>query len=456
MGQSLSPPVDQEGGDDAPFVDCLLGALGNIDAPGEEETAPEAQNPVLLSPVVEGIGLESNRALLGLLPRQGPVSEKPVLEVPLNRVKTAEEMLPKELGEATKTETVVKITENKSSVLPQEGGGTLPGKMSQESPSLHHIVRIHEEAPSASSEPHLARGQESLPAKVLMESDPARPREVTEEVLGQTFQGLVRGNAAGKAKPPVAANGKNMILTAPSEHGIKEEGGVDRPTVQAKEEFSLPDPLTSDNSRTKAINLPIEEEAKNGLPKAPSFAETSQKRGIQEPLPAYKEGPNSLTAQPLASEQIAVRASRPLPLSLADGVMQQILENLNVRTWRVGQKNFKIQLHPEEMGRLRLEIGMREHQVVLKINVENPLVKDLIENNLAQLRENLLDRGLRMDKCLVTVNDHFQPQSGGGQDNSTTSANHPFPIDQGEIDETASQRLSSPDYWDTGLVNLFI
>ena len=147
----------------------------------------------------------------------------------------------------------------------------------------------------------------------------------------------------------------------------------------------------------------------------------------------------------------------PLPSSLVDGFMQQILEHLNVKTWRVAQREVRIQLHPEEMGRLNMEIGMKDHQVIVKIHVENPFVKDLIENNLAQLREGLLDQGMRMDRCSVTVGDHFQHQSGrDGDDGTEGSGDSLSSIDDGETEKMPSQHPWSAYAGDSDLVNLFI
>jgi len=148
--------------------------------------------------------------------------------------------------------------------------------------------------------------------------------------------------------------------------------------------------------------------------------------------------------------------SRPSAVTMADGFMQQVLENLNVRGWKVGRREVKIQLHPEELGHLRMEIGVREQQVVVKIHVENPFVKDLIENNLGQLRDGLLDQGLKMDGCSVTVSEHFQPQSGGAGDNPAGSGDQPLAAEMAEPEEGPSRRSLGSYGWNPEGVNLFV
>jgi hypothetical protein len=184
--------------------------------------------------------------------------------------------------------------------------------------------------------------------------------------------------------------------------------------------------------------------------------EIRQNRGTQESLISHDDVASSPLSPPSAAGESGIMGARPHSISLTEGVMQQILENLNVKTWKVGQKDLRIQLHPEEMGRVRMEIGLKDHQIVLKIHVENPLVKDLIENSVAQLRENLNDQGLKMDRCSVTVSDQFHHSSGRNDDHLPETKDVPFSVDGCETQEATAQGSNPSYHWDSDLVNLFI
>jgi hypothetical protein len=184
--------------------------------------------------------------------------------------------------------------------------------------------------------------------------------------------------------------------------------------------------------------------------------EIRQNRGTQESPIAHDDVAGSPLSPQSAAGEPGIIGARPHSISLTEGVMQQILENLNVKTWKVGQRDLRIQLHPEEMGRVRMEIGLKDHQIVLKIHVENPLVKDLIENSVAQLRENLHDQGLKMDRCSVTVSDQFHHSSGRNDDHLPETKDAPFSVDGSETQDATTQGMNPSHHWDSDLVNLFI
>jgi len=165
--------------------------------------------------------------------------------------------------------------------------------------------------------------------------------------------------------------------------------------------------------------------------------------------------PPQLTEPSVLAEAVTT-SNRPVPAFLSDGLMTQVLEGLNLKTWRAGQRELRIQLHPPELGRVHMKIGLENHQVVLRIDVDNPFVKDLIENNLGQLRQSLQDQGLRMDQCAVTVSDHDQPGFGDTDENPAGSSGHASLAEGGEIEESPSERLHSTYHWGSDLVNVFV
>ena len=68
-----------------------------------------------------------------------------------------------------------------------------------------------------------------------------------------------------------------------------------------------------------------------------------------------------------------------------------------------GRSEFKINLKPESLGHLKLQILTENNQVTVRILAENPLVKDMIESNLGQLKANFQNQGLEIEKFDVSV-----------------------------------------------------
>jgi hypothetical protein len=70
---------------------------------------------------------------------------------------------------------------------------------------------------------------------------------------------------------------------------------------------------------------------------------------------------------------------------------------------RNGQQEARIDLKPDFLGHLRMQVISENHQVTVKILAEHGFVKDMIENNLHQLKADLQQQGLEVDKVEVSV-----------------------------------------------------
>ena len=94
----------------------------------------------------------------------------------------------------------------------------------------------------------------------------------------------------------------------------------------------------------------------------------------------------------------------------------------------------RINLKPESLGHLRLQITTENHRVMLKIMTEVPFVKEIIENNINQLKASLHVHGLQIDDFDVFVA-HDSDQHGGRYENAKFSSmgNGPLKEDMDDI-----------------------
>jgi flagellar hook-length control protein FliK len=121
---------------------------------------------------------------------------------------------------------------------------------------------------------------------------------------------------------------------------------------------------------------------------APKSVPTSQSEGAS----GFKSDP--APAQPLAKEEI----------------VQQIVSSAKLR-FSNGQNEIRIQLKPEHLGQVRLNITTDQQQVMVKVVAELPVVKELLETNLPQLRSELQGQGLEIDKFDVSVGGDAETQN---------------------------------------------
>lgn len=83
-------------------------------------------------------------------------------------------------------------------------------------------------------------------------------------------------------------------------------------------------------------------------------------------------------------------------------VINQVVEHVSF--FKAGKLDaVRIQLKPESLGQLKLEILTENKQVTLKIVTELHAVRSIIEENLGQLKADLRDSGLEISRCEVSV-----------------------------------------------------
>jgi len=98
------------------------------------------------------------------------------------------------------------------------------------------------------------------------------------------------------------------------------------------------------------------------------------------------------------------RAVEPgLPSRLSESVLRQVTEKM-VYLFRNNQHRLRVNLEPPELGRINLSLTMRNNAVRGSIITENAAVKEALEAQLVQLRENLAQQGLHLERLDIRLN----------------------------------------------------
>ena len=115
----------------------------------------------------------------------------------------------------------------------------------------------------------------------------------------------------------------------------------------------------------------------------------------------------------------AISSSRETEAStLRTQTLDQIVRKAVIHV-RNGQHEAKIDLKPEFLGHVRMQVTTENHQVTVKILTEFGFVKDMVENNIHQLKADLQQQGLNVDKLEVAVSsdsdEYKSPHEKAGQ-----------------------------------------
>ena len=84
--------------------------------------------------------------------------------------------------------------------------------------------------------------------------------------------------------------------------------------------------------------------------------------------------------------------------------------------------SIRLQLHPQELGELRMEIEVKQDNVKAHITAQNPQAQEALDRHLPRLRETLEQQGLHLNEVEITVaagdqydGNHFQQNSARHQ-----------------------------------------
>ena len=91
-----------------------------------------------------------------------------------------------------------------------------------------------------------------------------------------------------------------------------------------------------------------------------------------------------------------------LPGYLIDQVGRQISRSI-LR----GERVIRLQLKPPELGTLRVEMNIKENILKLGMIAENSSVKELLLSNVHELREALVEQGVKLERLDININSNF-------------------------------------------------
>lgn len=104
-------------------------------------------------------------------------------------------------------------------------------------------------------------------------------------------------------------------------------------------------------------------------------------------------------------------------------VFKQLVDSSHLLVGK-DHSEIKIQLKPEFLGKVSLEISIEHGVVKAEIAAENQQVKQLIEANLGNLKQTLTSQGLKVDQLVVNLG-HGQAQNGQSRGQNQNSGRSP-------------------------------
>ncbi|RDU22431.1 flagellar hook-length control protein FliK [Anaerosacchariphilus polymeriproducens] len=107
---------------------------------------------------------------------------------------------------------------------------------------------------------------------------------------------------------------------------------------------------------------------------------------------------NTVGAVPQTAENFQTRVN-------VENIMRQITESVRVSMSREAT-SMELQLNPENLGKIHLMVTTKNGIVTAHMAAENEAVKNALENQIVQLRDNLNNQGLKVEAIEVTIASH--------------------------------------------------
>jgi flagellar hook-length control protein FliK len=158
-------------------------------------------------------------------------------------------------------------------------------------------------------------------------------------------------------------------------------------------------------------------------------------------------------------EQIGVRSSESPGKSGAElpDFFTKIVDRA-VMTLRQGQSEMKMVLKPEFLGQVRMQVRTENQHLIVRIVAETHVVKEVIENNLGQLKADLQSHGLEVDEFDVMTSQDSQREGQNSRHLHTyrhgSKMGEQMPKNQQE-DEPEKQVSTNPEMDPSGRVDFF-
>jgi flagellar hook-length control protein FliK len=138
-----------------------------------------------------------------------------------------------------------------------------------------------------------------------------------------------------------------------------------------------------------------------------------------------------------------------VPITAKADLLYQIVENAKVFIGQ-GKSEMVIQLKPESLGKIQLNVIHERGEIVAEFTAENEQVKQILESNMQQLKDSLEESGIDVQSLSVSVGQHGNSDDSHTDGYTQTGAqaqNFTDGIDVSDVNQTIGYSRLSGDLY---------
>ena len=184
-----------------------------------------------------------------------------------------------------------------------------------------------------------------------------------------------------------------------------------------------------ENDQTASQQEGQQEEAPENSMTTEEDASLSQQNDTTEKS-IFTEHTFQQTVQTIRTDNVVAAPTTAAPQNVVFDtldVIRQVSEFTRVM-YQGDTTSMEMQLNPENLGKIYVQVTAKEGVVTAHLAVQNEIVKEALENQTIQLRENMNQQGIKVEAVEVTIASHEfernleQNQQGNAQDEQREQA----------------------------------
>lgn len=283
----------------------------------------------------------------------------------------------------------------------------------ESAPLLTEIETIPEKQPAAALEQHRSAEHSSESEQLTAVSAPTEPAQLVESapVLSevQTLAGPEESASAAETQEQLKSPIERRDISAEPQNPAEE---LELPAISGNLETAEEQMQTSHESSQELLTASAVRAARQPQPAEPMTYEPKAAEPVEISF-------NPAVNDAVVSDAQSVDNTGAEMIQNAEPIISQIVERLSFRVNNGGHE-VQIQLKPDYLGSLNIKLTLESGVVTAEFTAENPMVSELIQAALPQLRLSLQQLGMNLGEVNVgfNFNDNSRQFSDGRQQHS--------------------------------------
>ena len=241
------------------------------------------------------------------------------------------------------------------------------------------------------------------------------------------------GEEIGNKGKSVEREGLLSLLTGKGSINAKDGQQKIEPPYPVRK-FRLLSDLDTGQARPPRLSPALRDDGGQALKKGPKAMDIP---------PDINRSTFSETTNTVKQNQVPVRGF--FPAYLIDQIGKQISRSI-LR----GERVIRLQLKPPELGVLKVEMDIKDNVLKLWMITENSSVKELLLSNAHQLRQALVEQGVKLDRFDIQINYNFDQSLANSKEGLKDGQGHEINKGPFMAEDDTDDRLSGPGNMATG------